>query len=259
LQSFQFFGCNIFFILNNEEGKMGDWNQLQVVTDVSLTYSSASSPIFIVSTSSDLTGTVSLGMRLRVTQSTGGTKYFIVVAISSSTITLYGGTDYVLNNEAINSPVFSAAKVPFGFNIDPLKWTVSVTDTSQQTQATPSQNTWYNLGSLSLAVPIGSWSIEYFVTPYISKVSTAVIEGRITLSTTNNSETDMSMTTQFGINAGSARLASEQTQTKRRHIILTSATTYYLNTCVTTATPNETLYNLNEQTQGIVRAVCAYL
>jgi hypothetical protein len=39
---------------------MQDWNELQIITNVTLTYSSADSPVFVASTSSDLTGTIHL-------------------------------------------------------------------------------------------------------------------------------------------------------------------------------------------------------
>ena len=81
-----------------------------------LTYASADSPTFVVNTSTDLTSKISVGMKLKLTQST--VKYFIVTAITSTTITLYGGTDYTLTSATITDVYFSSAKAPFGFPLN---------------------------------------------------------------------------------------------------------------------------------------------
>src|SRR5690606_8173477 len=59
-----------------------------------LIYASADDPTFTATVAGvDLTSKLSAGMRLRVSQSTGGTKYFIITKVAFSTdttITLYG-------------------------------------------------------------------------------------------------------------------------------------------------------------------------
>ena len=80
-----------------------------------LTYASASAPTFVCNTSIDLTARISVGMKIKLTQTT--TKYFFVIAITSTTITLYGGTDYTLTNTTISNVYFSSVQLPYGFPI----------------------------------------------------------------------------------------------------------------------------------------------
>ena len=66
----------------------------------------------------DLSSLLSVGDRIRMTQS-GATKYFYVVGVSVSggitTVTVTGGSDYSLANAAITSPCFGKSASPAGF------------------------------------------------------------------------------------------------------------------------------------------------
>lgn len=80
-----------------------------------LTYASATS--FTIA-GVDLTAIYRKGTKLRVSQSTGGTKYFVVASSSFSTnttVNLIPTTDYSLANEAISSPNVSYAENPAGW------------------------------------------------------------------------------------------------------------------------------------------------
>jgi hypothetical protein len=104
-------------------------------------YASADAPTFVMTVPAGATAKYSPGMRVKLTQSTGGTKYFIITAVASTSITLYGGTDYTLNNEAITAPYYSTQKAPFGFPLSAAKWSVRVTNTSSASQ-TASDGVW---------------------------------------------------------------------------------------------------------------------
>lgn len=234
---------------------MQEWNS--PITEVALSYSSADAPVFVASTSADLTGSVSPGMRLRLSQATGGTKYFLVVAIASNSVTLYGGTDYTLNNETISSPVFSSAKAPVGFPLNPDKWTVSLVDTTDRNQSNPTNGTWYNLGSLSLDIPIGVWNVSYQVGLYLNKSTATTLDASITLSTSNNSESDNGFTARYVVND----LVTNYLLASRMKILtVTSKTTYYL--LARSAQSSTSLLSFPATTDSVptkVNAVCAYL
>jgi len=68
----------------------------------------------VMNVPSDATTKYSVGMYIRFIQSTGGTKWGVITAVTSTTITIYFSSSYTLNNEAITSPVYSALKQPFG-------------------------------------------------------------------------------------------------------------------------------------------------
>ena len=80
-----------------------------------LTYASASAPTFVCNVNTDLTTRISVGMKIKLTQTT--TKYFFVTAITSTTITLYGGTTYSVINATISNVYFSSVQLPYGFPI----------------------------------------------------------------------------------------------------------------------------------------------
>lgn len=87
---------------------------------VSDTWTFASSTTITVP--SDATLKYSVGDKLRLTQSSS-TKYFYVVAVAATVLTVSGGTDYTVANAAISSISYSKAENPLGhplwFNYTP--------------------------------------------------------------------------------------------------------------------------------------------
>lgn len=227
------------------------------------TYSSADSPTFIISVNANMTTLIGVGDRIKLTQTTA--KYFIVTAVGSfsggaTLITVYGGTDYTLANATISSPYYSHQKVPFGFPTDPAKWTVTFSDTTNASQATPTANTWYNLGSLTLSVPIGAWRTYYELALEIqdSPVAAASRGFRCTLSTANNSESDAELTGTFTfsfpiITNGLARA----TVHREKVLVQTVKTSHYLNANVGVST-NYVAFR-GDVIATTVKCVCAYL
>lgn len=231
-----------------------DWQTISAT----LTYSSADDPTFVVSTDVDLTTIIPVGARIKLTQTTA--KFFIVTAITSNSITLYGGTDYDLANAAITSPYFSTVKAPLGFPLDPDKWTVVITSTSQTQQVSPAQNTWYN--HTSGVLHIGVWNVTYSVVAFADDDSAG---GRVnptvfsTLSTANNSESNSDFTAHgYGGFTTDMNSYIGFTFTRTNVINLASKTTYYLN--IKTNLANQ--YSIQARGDVVptkIKAVCAYL
>lgn len=223
------------------------------------TYASADDPTYTFTISGDLTTKYSAGMRVRVSQTTGGTKYFIITKVAYSapdtTITIYGGTDYDLANEAINSPNYAVVKAPYGMPLDPTKWTVETSDTTLRSQGSPTANTWYNINSTTISIPIGAWHVSYQVGLRVERATNGTLDVGCTLSTANNTESDSSMS----VRTVGANSTVFETEAHRWRILdLTSKTSYYLNTrCVTSSMG--TIYNMNSVTPLAIRAVCVYL
>lgn len=219
------------------------------------TYASASSPQFTCTVSGDVSGKYNAGMKVMLWQTTK--KYFIITKVAysagSTTLTLYGGTDYTLANATIVNPCFSMVRVPQGFPMDKTKWTVKVTDTSSRVQATPVSGTWYNLGSISITIPTGCWDVDYKVHVYFPKG--AATDAYTTLSTANNSESDTEFSTRYDVQANSD---PGLTLWHGKTLTLTSSTAYYLNTKTGTASVSN-IYNNNDQVKLVIRAICAYL
>lgn len=172
----------------------------------------------------DLTSKYSPGMRIKLTQTS--VKYFIITAVAFSTdttITVYGGTDYDLANATITLPFYSTQKAPQGFPLSPDKWTQIATINTTQIQSTTTDNTWYNVGSFTLSVPIGVWELTCSASVNSYKTSAASWNIYATVSTTNNSETD-SYFTAHTISTWNVSLPYY----RRKHITAISKTNYYL-------------------------------
>lgn len=224
-------------------------------------YSSADAPTFVISINSDMTAKLQVGMRVKLTQTT--VKYFIITAVGSysggnTLVTVYGGTDYTLANASITSPFYSSAKAPFGFPLDPTKWTVTLSDTSNRSQATPTSTTWYNLGSLSISVPIGIWN------PFIKLTFDGVSSGAIglsiffTLSTANNSESNAEYTLHASESASAAETFRQAFSLAGQPLIAAAKTTYYLNGKSNAVTLSSIAFR-GDLSATNVRLVCAYL
>jgi hypothetical protein len=232
------------------------------VTDT-WTYASADTPNFTFTIPGDQTGLLSPGMRIRLTQTT--VKYFIITAVSygspNTTVTVYGGTDYTLTSAAITSPYFSMVKAPFGFPLDPSKWTVKVIDGNFLEQDDPTTGTWYNLGSITISVPIGAWNLVYEVAAQIyGNVNIVELVALFTLSTTNNGESDSEFTSILYTNgyATGVQLALIQNARRRKTINVASKTPYYLN-MKSVADGAAAIYFVGNFSPTIITAICAYL
>ena len=221
------------------------------------TYASADDPTFTFTISGDKTSKYSAGMRISLVQTS--TKYFIITKVAYSapdtTITIFGGTDYVLANAAITSPYYSREKAPYGFPLSPAVWTQQTTDTTLRSQSSPADNTWYNLGSLSIVAPIGIWLASYQVTVQANKSGSFSAEPKATLSTANNSQSDANWT-------ADGLVASVVTNRQHFHrsgiLSIATKTTYYLNGNSRQGSADN-LHFLNDESPCIIRLVSAYL
>ncbi|GEM_PF-3908771 len=192
------------------------------------TYAGADSPVFTITVPGDVTGKYSRGMRFKLTQGVT-VKYFILVEKSYSspntTLTLFGGDSYTLTNETITNNYYSSAKAPYGFSVDPDRWTVSATLSSDVVQNNPVPNTYYN--ALSIVAPIGLWRTKYDCSTFLYRSTTGGLQHMITLSTANNTESDKRFTCDSLTNPVTYFGASVSKNNKILNVA--TKTTYYLN------------------------------
>jgi hypothetical protein len=80
-----------------------------IPADQSWAYASANT----ITVPSGATAIYSVGDKIKITQTT--VKYFYVTAVADTTLTVTGGTDYTVANDAITSPYYSKATSPVGF------------------------------------------------------------------------------------------------------------------------------------------------
>lgn len=214
-------------------------------------YTSADAPNFIMASSIDVTANFYPAVKVRLTQD-AITKYFIVMASLGTAITLYGGTDYTLTSSPITNVSFSNAKAPFGFPLDPNKWSVILQVNTNTSLANLVAGTLTTTG-LSLPVPIGGWNLSFKASfQTIQSIGTA--ELIMALSSSVSSITDLDLTASIDIAATTGGFLFANISISK---VLTSKTTYTLivkSVAATTAT-----YIRGDNSQTILKAVCAYL
>jgi len=225
---------------------------------------SAAAPIYIIKQEGGPSAAdLDVGMRVIVVL-LGVSSYFILVnAYEESGYTylvLYGGTDYVVAEGAQNAVGFSRDKGPNGFPLDPAKWTVAVSDGTARTQATPGQNTWYNINSTSIAIPIGAWKVRFEANARAqSNESQTAASVEVCLSTANNSASDTALVARAACEGASATIITDGCLTRSKDLLLAAATTYYLNARTTNANMASISLPAAGTSSVDIYAVCAYL
>lgn len=89
--------------------KASSWDGWVAVSD-SWAYASATT----ITVPTDATTKYSVGDKIRLVQS-GSTKYFYVTAVTSTVLTVNGGSDYTVANSAISAIYYSKDETPLGF------------------------------------------------------------------------------------------------------------------------------------------------
>jgi len=224
----------------------------------SWSYASADAPTFVITVPSGAASIYNVGDRIKLTQTT--VKYFIITAITDTTLTVYGGIDYTLVDAAISLNYYSHQKAPLGFPLSPIKWTVVATDNGNRSQSSPAANTWYNLNAaLAITIPIGIWSTSYRVMLDGYVASGTNPETQATLSTANNSESDVystiAMSHQAPTGVNSFQLAMPG---PTRVLVLAAKTVYYLNARTRTSGQGSISFR-GDTVLTVISATCSYL
>lgn len=204
----------------------------------------------VIASSLDVTGLLSVGMKVKFTQS-ATVKFGIITAITSTQITLFMGTDYTLTNAPISDTFYSIVKAPYGFPMNPDKWSVTVS--APLSQANVTVNTYYASGT-TLSVPIGAWEIFWSSVVTIHGSSAAQAMGSTSLSTSTSSHSDSTMVSAVigYIYTNTAEFASSIS--KNKVYTLANKTTFYIVGVITQTAGTTEFFSSN-----YIRATCAYL
>lgn len=257
-----------------ESYQLSGWNPL----GKTLVYVSVDDPTGVVKVvGEDVTDKLSVGMRLMFTNG-GNVIKAIITAISFSTdttITFLHEIDpadsqalHLLTNSAITLPYFSSQKVPYGFPINPLKWSVQKEISSEVVLNGISYNTVYNLTGVNITKPIGLFN---------ATVDLYGIGVELQSNTTNTplyeiqlSESSSSMTGEFPRRLQQMNISSLASQTIQRYdsmyfekkVVKETKQTYYLNIIVTRSHPAGGNINVRMSTGSYISRIlftCAYL
>jgi hypothetical protein len=208
---------------------------------------STDDPTGVLTVNADVTALIGFGDRIKFTN--GGN-------------VIYGKALVLMANSAITLPSYSHVLNPFGFPASPLSWSVKITDTTNRSQATPTQHKWYNLGSLSITIPIGLWSVYYkiFINNYIA--AAAVSAQHVSLSTNvpanaGDAESDADFTTQLELAIGSSVYSVQGMSLTATKVISLAAKTVYYAISKTKATSVNNIDFSNAQVGLIIIATFA--
>lgn len=230
------------------------------------TRQSADDPVFVLRFAADMTGILTEGMRLEVTQST--VKYFIIHDVGTfsggnTDVTVYGGTDFDVADTgvtAISAIRYSREKIPFGFPANPDKWTTRQTSTALLSVTASDTTTVSNIGSFSLDVPIGLWNLVLQAN-FSNSFSGERVFSTIGVSTSNNSFSNNVMTGEIDSRAagsGATAVASRTICHIQDIVELSSKTTYYVNVQARVGA-TQTMFLDGTRTETRLEAISAYL
>jgi hypothetical protein len=182
---------------------------------------------------------------------------FVSTDPTATTITCYHGTDSMLIDAVISNIYYSKVKKPYGFNINPDKWTIKFVNlTDINTGNVASKNTITNFTGMQLSVPAGLWKLSG-KGHILNGVTATYSKFYVGLSTANNSFSDSELKfTSPSISASVTQNGARATVEK--DIQLNAKTTYYLNT--KSDTDNATLYLMGATLEAtIIKAKSNYL
>lgn len=227
-------------------------------------FHSIDDPTGVCAVASDATLYLSVGMRIKL-ENGGNVIYGIITKIEySDPVTMVtflheinpgsNQAQNLLQNSPIESAYFSSMRFPFGFSADFRRWALELVDSTQYPQASPVPLTYYNIGSLSLSIPIGLWDVRFGGYVVINGSTQNRHTFHATLSAQNNAPTHEELTSRADL----TMLANNQIGfpfEKNHSVFLDAKTTFYV--LVMSRTSGASNIFLGQQ-PTIVRAVCSY-
>jgi hypothetical protein len=190
----------------------------------------------------------------------GSTMFGVVTNITgysgSQNLTLYCGTDYSIPNSALTNVCYSTHRAPFGFPLNPDKWTISFSSNSLASQSSPTQSVPYNVGSFSLTIPIGLWKVSFGGLCGFLAAST-MVDMYASLSTSGSVMGSDMLTAGLQIQSGAGG-ASDVPVYRENIVNLTTKTIYYLLLEFTNAVSVSAI-RWRGFSATYIKAVCGYL
>lgn len=155
------------------------------------TYSawSSSTRIGVITVPTDATTKYQAGNRIKISQTTGGTKYGIIHLVTATALHVFFPSGTTLNNETISTPMYSALDTPKGFDKNESLWRIEVVPVAN-TGNTPAKNTWYRPSTTGvITYGAGLWLLDYRASVRVAGSGSSWASQNTTLSTTTGSET----------------------------------------------------------------------
>lgn len=230
-----------------------------------LAYISKDDPSYVISIAQDMTGILAPGMRFRTTHGST-TQYWIITAVGAysggvTNITLLASSLNALYTYTPNSAAYSADRYPIGFDANPDHWTITTSDNSLRTQPDAVQDTWYNINSIQIVLPIGLWHIRMRVHFQMGGIATSALSGEVTLANaTNPSSYIINLTGYYAVDGLNGTPSISTTFALDDVILRAAKATYYLLARALSADgPTLYFYGDGNYIRTSIQAVCGYL
>ncbi len=154
--------------------------------------------------------------------------YGIVAKVTASTITVNVAEGCTIpTSGGVSAVSYSTYKSPYGFPGQKGKWQlINIGTKAVATQSSPVASTWYNVNSWQTVAPLGEWQGILTASIYGNRAAGAN-DVRMTLSTANNTQSDLNWSSALSIAPSNTDFASQCTVSNS--ISTSAATTYYVN------------------------------
>ena len=175
-----------------------------------------------------------LGNGVETTKAVG-----LVMAVSGSTVTVQCPEGVTIpTTGGITSVAYSTQANPFGWVDDKGRWKVIALFLARVSGVATTVGTYYNYNNYT-KFPIGAWEIGYSSFVQVTNAGASGVAARVTLSTANNSESDVELTCISSTGQPSS-LEYDSLVLQSASVSLSVATTYYLN--ASPLVSNSTIY-----------------
>jgi hypothetical protein len=249
-------------------GEIDGWKTLGL-SGVTVTRESTDNPTVVLRFDADVRDYIWKGMRLKATENSI-VHYFIVSVdptddSGDTLVTCLSEIDTatptqaknLIGTETISDVAYAPpTTMPKGFSIDPMSWTIKVTY-SDFSNNSPTTDIWYNLGSVSIIIPIGIFKLDYECNFGGDRTNNTTLVFQSTLSTANNTESDKDFTGRIQVGGATGTQRVSGFVKREKVITFASKTTKYLNFNTTTGASG--LYHQANAGTTVVRATSALL
>jgi len=234
------------YSFNNAITDLNTTNANNLTANGSAVATSADSP-FGAQADGTVSSTLDYGIITKISYSTNTT--VVVQVPEGCTIPTTGG---------VSALSYSIQKAPYGMPVGKNKWQIRVGMSNQTVVSSPTTNIWYGYNasgnSTTITVPIGDWVYGYETTPYATRASASTVSAFVTLSTANNTESDIEMTGRVYAVSVTEILSTVK---REKPLSLSSSQVYYLN--YKTDTSSITNIQSSPSVFSTIYADCAYL
>ena len=198
----------------------------------------------------------------------GTTEHAMIMAKPSfstnTTVTVQVPEGHALpTSGGISASAYSTQQAPYGFPRDKGRWEITSFLKGSLSSNTPTASTWYSPGSSNwgIKIPTGSWLAGYSISARCHATGSVFLSQRVTLSTTNNSETITNATAGSSKDDASSGVITLSTQHTIEDFALSvaSLTQYYALHYVIVQVTMGTTNGFNNLAVSVIKATPAYI